>query len=552
LAVRIIGVRLATRRHWRLAQLSDRLADETRRLDELAVGDQQVRAALAVSYHALEPTGRTALRRLGLLGLPDFPIWLVGALLDGTESTAHEAIEQLLDAHLLTYAGSDGAGQVRYQMHDLMRIYAGEQANLEDVPEARAMAVTRVLTGWLRFIDMINAGRPPGGLSLRSHRITGTALHPEPGPWLDGVVEPAILDPQAWFAAEHHALVASVERAAALDLDTIAAELASALSGSLFAVNNMFDAWARTNEAAMSAARRAGNTYAEATLLAEFGQLRYKQDRFAEARTYFVQALAAFREYGEPRGEAATLAALATANHEQGYLSEALHFFELAETVFRHLDDEPAVAYTGRLVGLIRLDQGDFAAAHERLAAALSTFRRIGSRRGEAMTLRTLGLAHRATGDYQRAYEVSAQARAVFEELGDELLAAYSIRSTSKALVRLGRAGEAFAPLLEAVQTCRRLGDRWGEAMTLRTLGEAHLAERRWPEAERDLRAAIRIWQAIDLPLNLARTLRDLADTLDGAGKPAAAATARTEAIETFRRYGVREFRELTGQTPTR
>jgi DNA-binding SARP family transcriptional activator len=551
LAVRIIGVRLATRRHWRLAQLSDRLADETRRLDELSVGDQQVRAALAVSYHALEPTGRTALRRLGLLGLPDFPIWLVGALLDEPESTAYDAIEQLLDAHLLTYAGSDGAGQVRYQMHDLMRIYAGEQANLEDDHDARAAAVTRALTGWLRLIDTITTGSPTGGLLLRSHRITGIGPpRPEPGPWLDSAVKPAILDPQAWFAAEHHALVTSVERAAALDLDEIAAELASVLSGSLFAVNNMFDAWTRTHEAAISAAGRAANKHAEATLLAEFGQLRYKQDRFAEARTYFMQALAAFREYGEPRGEAATLAALATANHEQGYLPEALHFFGLADAVFRQLGDEAAIAYTSRLVGLVQLDQGELAAASERLTAALATFRRIGSRRGEAMTLRTVGLAHRAVGDYQRAYEVSEQARGIFHELGDELLEAYSIRSASKALLRLGCAGEAFAPLEEAVQTCRRLGDRWGEAMTLRTLGEAHLAERRWPEAERDLRAAIRIWQAIDLPLNRARTLRDLADTLDGAGDAAAAATVRAEAIETFRLYGVREFAELTGRQP--
>ena len=123
LAVRIIGVRLATRRHWRLEQLSNRLADETRRLDELSVGDQQVRATVGISYTALPATARVALRRLGTLGLPDFPAWVVGALLDVTEPAADEAIEHLVDAHLLTFASVDGAGQVRYQMHDLLRIF---------------------------------------------------------------------------------------------------------------------------------------------------------------------------------------------------------------------------------------------------------------------------------------------------------------------------------------------------------------------------------------------------------------------------------------------
>src|SRR5207247_13988 len=101
---------------------------------------------------------------------------------------------------------------------------------------------------------------------------------------------------------------------------------------SLFAVANLFDAWGRTHNAALDAARRNGNRTAEATLLAEFGQLRYKQDRYVEARAYFLQALEVFRRNGDVRGEAATLAALATANHEQGHFTEALHFFGRAHT----------------------------------------------------------------------------------------------------------------------------------------------------------------------------------------------------------------------------
>jgi hypothetical protein len=52
-AIRIAGARLAGRPAWSLARLAERLADERRRLDELAAGDLEVRASIALSYRAL-------------------------------------------------------------------------------------------------------------------------------------------------------------------------------------------------------------------------------------------------------------------------------------------------------------------------------------------------------------------------------------------------------------------------------------------------------------------------------------------------------------------
>ena len=546
LAVRIIGVRLATRRHWRLAQLSDRLDDETRRLDELSVGDQQVRASFGISYAALPDEARVALRRLGALGLPTFPVWVVGALLDGTDDVVDRVVEDLVDAHLLTFGGVDGCGQSRYEMHDLLRIFAAERADVEDPAEDVAGAVAGVVEGWLHLVDAIMAGRPSGGLRLREQGAGGDYRRPDCRPWLEAAVDLALVDPRAWFAVEHHSLVASVERAAALNLGRLAGDLASALSAS-FAVSNLFDAWTRTHNAALAAVRRTGDRRVEGMLLAEFGQLRYKQDRLAEARSYLVQALQVFRELGDTQGEAVTLAALATANQEQGYLSEALHFFQLADAMFDELGDEAALAYTGRLVALVHLERGELAAAHRLVTRAWETFRRLGSRRGEAMTVRTLSLVHRARREYRRAYELAEQARTIFREIGDELLEAYSARSVAKALIRLGRGEETEEMLEGALATSRTLGDRWGEAMTLRTLGERDLAAGRLAEAELRFRGALRLWQAIDLPLHQARTQRDLASTLEAAGEHAEAARLRAEMLEVFRLYGARELGELSG-----
>ena len=106
LALRIAGARLAARPHWRPRQLAGRLRDERRRLNELRVGDLELRASLELGYAELDPPERRALRRLALMDLPDFAAWIAAPLLDiGTEE-AEEAVERLVDCHSSTCSAS--------------------------------------------------------------------------------------------------------------------------------------------------------------------------------------------------------------------------------------------------------------------------------------------------------------------------------------------------------------------------------------------------------------------------------------------------------------
>jgi DNA-binding SARP family transcriptional activator/tetratricopeptide (TPR) repeat protein len=544
LALRVAGARLASRRHWSAERLAERLADEKRRLDELAVGDQEVRASISLSYKLLPPPAKTALRRLGLLGLPYFSVWVAAAAIESSLDEAEDMLEQLVDASLAGVQGVDATGQIRYRLHDLIRLFAKERADAEETEAEHTATVTRVLGGWLWLIERLSSAAPTGWIPLRSsYRLA----HP-----VDPDVERTVLaDPHGWFRAEEEALIVAIELAAALDLHEIAVELASALSysfeGSQTVFDNPFAGWHRVHETALAAARRGDNAIGEATLLAGLGQLYYESDRYAESREHLSQALSMFRAAKDVRGEAATLAALGAACREQGYLPEALHFLHRAGELWAGQADQASMAHVKRLTGTVHLEQGDYQASWADLNTALSLYREEGSRRGEGLTLRSISLYHRAKGELGQAEQTALQAREICGALGDRLLEAYCTRTLAKVYVRLGRYTEARAPLQEVLAAAREMGDRFGEACALRTLGELDLAEGRLYQGMDHLEASLTLWDALRSALFRARVLRDLSYVHQALGNSAAAERTRNEALEIFRLHGSREYGELQG-----
>jgi len=127
LALRIVGARLASRPHWRLRAMADRLRDQTRRLDELEHGELGVRASIAMTYVALRPPAKRLLRRLAALDVPDFASWVAAALLDVDLDEAEERLDQLVDVHMLEVVTDEQATTVRYRFHDLIRVFALER-----------------------------------------------------------------------------------------------------------------------------------------------------------------------------------------------------------------------------------------------------------------------------------------------------------------------------------------------------------------------------------------------------------------------------------------
>lgn len=566
LALRIAGARLATRRHWTPSVLAERLADEHRRLDELSVGDLEVRAGLGLSYQALDGCARRVLRRIATLGSADLAVWAVAALSGMPEDEAEEILERLLDAQLINCPGTDQVGQPRYRLHDLVRVYAVERAETEDPVGDRTAAVGRALSAGLWLMDRVTEESPSGavilrqGFSLKRRGTAAPAAPPRgreqphttgnrqpadtPAPVGERTTRRALADPFAWFDAEADALTNAVERAAAMGLHSLACEAAAALCSSSFAIKNRFDAWWRSHDAALAAARRAEDRSGEALLIIGLGQLRYEQDRIAESQEYFRTAERICTELGDVRGRSAALAGLGSACREVGELRDAERALTDAADGFRRVGDDTGVGVACRYGGSVRLELGDQEGAFPLLDESLRAYRRLGSRRGEALALRTLSLVHRSLGAYEEAARVAEQALEILRAIGDPHMAAYALRARAKARLRLGHTREAEAELHEILEVCRVHEDRFGEALTLRTLGECALADGRLTDAEALLTASAALWGVLALPLPRARALRSLSVVRAVLGDRAGADALRAEAMAVFDVCEARERHE--------
>jgi transcriptional regulator with XRE-family HTH domain/tetratricopeptide (TPR) repeat protein len=537
LALRVVGARLAARPHWLISRLVERMSDERRRLDELAIDDLAVRAGLAVSYRGVDPQAQRALRALAHLDPPDFAVWTPAALLGIGLTQAEDALEQLRDARLIDVVSLGGLG-TRYRMHDLVRLYARELAiESDDETDVRA-AVSRAGS-----LGLLQAEHQSEQLPFPVPRLYRLARPQTVDPAL---VQAAVATGPEWLDAEEPSLVATVERAAALGLNDLACALADALIFASFAVRNSFTGWNRTHLAALSAARAGGNARAEAVIECGLGQLRYKEDRFAEARNHFERAVTLFGQENDQRGETIAMNGLGTVCREVGEHALARSLLRRAGAALERLGDVAGAAHAQYGIGYVDRELGHDVSALAHLNRSRELFHRMQHSRGEALAIRGVGLVHRARGELDLAEHHCARAHRMMIGTGDRLLINYTGQALAKVWIRQGRPERARAPLEQGLTACTELRDRLGTALIRRTIGEMRLAAGDPSSALDALAEANRVWQTLGHELWQARTLRDIGAAHAALGDGPAAHLAWARAARTFDQFGTREQAELT------
>jgi hypothetical protein len=154
------------------------LASERERLSMLAAGDLTVRDSFSPSYDALSSSGPVPaqlFRLIGLAGIPAISQAAVTALVGRRATEVAAALELLVNAHLL-----QAPDLSRFQMHDLLRIYAAEMACTHETVESRDAALGRLLT-W--YFESASAAIRLLGDRQRSRPLRSAAMPSGPLPF---------------------------------------------------------------------------------------------------------------------------------------------------------------------------------------------------------------------------------------------------------------------------------------------------------------------------------------------------------------------------------
>ncbi|HEY6309330.1 MAG TPA: BTAD domain-containing putative transcriptional regulator, partial [Streptosporangiaceae bacterium] len=277
-----------------LAELATELRDARSRLDALEDDDvaTDMRAVLSWSYDQLSPAAARMFRLLGLHPGSDISLSAAASLAGIPRAEAGAALRELVRTHMVTEYVSG-----RFTFHDLLRVYAADQAERLDAAPERDAAMHRVLDHYLHTATSASQRFSPFRSPLR-------LAPPEPG------VLPADMadkdQAMAWFDAEIQVLNALIGYASANGFDSHAWQIPWTL-GPFFHRRGRWRNYAASQRTALEAARRLDDPVALAHAHYLLGHAQSQMGDYDAADPNFREALDLFRELGDRANEAVVL-----------------------------------------------------------------------------------------------------------------------------------------------------------------------------------------------------------------------------------------------------
>lgn len=502
LALRIAADLAATYPEASLAELVSDLTDEQGRLDLLDAGDDPytaVRAVLSWSYRNLEAAEARAFRLLGLHPGRDFEPISTAILIDTTPVQARRLLSALVRAHLLERTRTG-----RYQMHDLLRVYAADLASQEESDAARKAALRRLFDHFLRTASLAMD-------ILLPHEQDRRPTIPDSGESPANLVD----DDQAmrWLEAERTTFLA----VAAQTADTSWAAYASSLSTTLFRyfdVLGHFDEAVTLHTFAVAAGQQQNDPSAIGLAMHHLGTVYQRLGRYLDARDHLERAVAMISTTGQPKMEALALIDLGHVEMMLGRLDAAL---EHDTRVLRFFEDEGDRGGQGQAlnsIGLVldRLQRYDESVEHLRRSLAL--FRETDDRPRQGYALNDIGVTLQHQGKYSEALNHHREALALARVTRDRALEAEALNGLGNATRQISGAESVLPFHEEALTIAQQIGDRHEQAQAHEGFANAHQALGNTTEARKSWELALEIYVDLGAPEaeQIRRRLADLAE----------------------------------------
>jgi tetratricopeptide (TPR) repeat protein/transcriptional regulator with XRE-family HTH domain len=536
LALRIAAELAAARRAVPLRDLAAEL--QASRLDCLDAGEDRadVRAVFSWSGRHLPSGAAAAFALLGLHPGSDLDVYAAAALTGTGTGQANRVLDRLRRASLIQ---AGGAG--RYGMHDLLRMYAREQATARDSGGDCQQALTRLFDYYLAAAAAAMDVLFPAETYRRPRIIPTTAVVPD---------MPSQADAQAWLNRERANLVAVAVHCADHGWPGQANGLASMLFRYLVTGSHLPEGDTIYGHA-LQAARRSGDLAAEAEALSGLGGISLMRGHFRDAAGHYQDALERYRQCGDRAGQGRVLDNLGAAEEELHNLRSAASYHREAIAAFEDAGDSVGAAHALSNLGGIETELNSFDEASEHLHRALLVLREAKDQGREARALQRIGELSLRRGQLAEAAAFFEQALAIQQRLQQRTGIAAQLLNLGHVCLRRGKHQQAIGYFRQAVALFREAGDQHGETTTLFGLAEAVRGTGKPAAAEAELKTALRLAAETGNTYQKARAHRDIAECHQQAGQGEQARHHWQQALELYTQLGAPEAEQIRSRLST-
>ncbi|HTJ67665.1 MAG TPA: BTAD domain-containing putative transcriptional regulator [Actinospica sp.] len=458
LAVRIAATHLVNAPGLTLAEFRDRL-QQAGLLRTLAIeGDEQggLATTLHLSFRALTAPSARLFALLGLGGFEDYTASSAEALAGtGPGSTVATAIDELVDAHLLTRTG-DG----RLVLHDLVAEYAVQCSNAAETRQETDAAARRVLAWYTEATKAaIRVIYPTSSAAVQAEPRDDVPLPP---------VFTTHADALGWLESERTNLMAAVRLASDRGMHRDVVGLTHFLV-SYYDLSKRWDDWIATHELAARSAAALGDAAAEARALNYSGVAYQQLGRFEQAATHQERALELCRAAGDGRLEAVVCTSVGVTYAIRGETPRALTYMERALTLHREHGNADGETIALNNLAEVQTELGMHTEALAGLEEALAIAVRLGNNFNIRVILCSLGVLYGQVGRHDDSVESFRRAIETGSATHDRYGVAETLGCLGDLLHRDGKINEAHLRWKEAAELFDAVGPQQAAALRERT-----------------------------------------------------------------------------------
>ncbi len=412
-----------------------------------------------------------------------------------------QILAALVDKSLLRWDGV-----ARYDMHELVRQYAGEK--LEQVGEATdtrkhqaayflglAQTTEPKLRGPEQAMWLVRLEAEHDNLRAVL-RWAIDSLEVELGLRLAGALG------WFWYVHDHftegRGWLAQLLTLAASHGTTAAARVKALNVAGALALRQDDDAPAAALiEASLTLAQEIGDRMGLAWSLHMHGLMAQAQGDYAQAVVRSEQSLRLYREMGDRWGMAASLLNLGNVMRSQGRYEQATAYYDESRMVFQEAGDKRGIAFALREQGLMAQYQGDYDRASVLFGKSLLLFRELEETSGIAWSGFLCGRVAQQQGGYGQAAVLLEESLALFQKLGDRENSALALMALGNIAFAQGDYGRMVVLGGQSLRLCRELGKRGGIAAGLEGLAAVAGVQSQPERAARLFGAATALREAI-------------------------------------------------------